>query len=322
MNFYASREFLDAAAEVYFKGRQTAIEDVGIGPEVLRLLIVDGAPVTKLLFLDVHQPLQSHEIRKPARQARFARHVARGVITSDESSDAAPSHQLAPFVDWSAFTTFDAYKHWLLSRHKGLVKDRERRGRSMAANHGALTFTIDDQADDVLPLAQLWKQEQLIATGHFDYFAAPHAQEFFAALRARGALVTSTLRTGGRLAAIWIGFIHDRVWSGWVFTYDPAFKKYSAGHQLLSFMLEESFARGHREFDFSEGGEDYKMIYATHARLLGDLGHPPLLRSLTAFAKDTLHRLNPKWLRAARNFVHRLRSIGTKPLPQPGRAGS
>jgi len=328
MNFYASRDFLDAAAEVHFKGRQTAIEDVAIGTEVLRLLVVDGRPVTSLQFLDVHQPLAGDEIASPSRKARYARHVVRGVVNcSDDKADAGPCHVLAPFVDWSGFVRFEDYKRWLLSRHKSLVKDRERRGRSLAANHGALTFTVDDTAEDVLPLAQRWKREQLRATGHSDYFATPHAVEFFAALRARGVLVTSTLRTGGRLAAVWIGFIFDNVWSGWVFTYDPAFKKYSAGHQLLSFMLEESFRRGHREFDFSEGGEDYKLLYATHARVLGDIGRPPLARSLKMFAKVALHRRNPKLLQAARGLLHALRttfsrSIAGKYLPQPSRAGS
>lgn len=328
MNFYASREFLDAAAEVHFKGQHTAIEDVAIGSEVLRLLVVDGRPVTKLQFLDVHQPLQANEITNTRRQARYARHVVRGVVDcGDSSRDAGPCHVLAPFVDWSGFASFAAYKQGLLARHKGLVKDRERRGRSLAANHGALTFTVDDTSDDVLILAQRWKREQLHATGHFDYFATPQALEFFAALRARGVLVTSTLRTGGRLAAVWIGFIYDGVWSGWVFTYDPAFKKYSAGHQLLSFMLEESFRRGHREFDFSEGGEDYKLLYATHARLLGDIGRPPLTRSLKAFAKAALHRHNPKLLNTTRGFLHALRtmlsrSIAAKAVPQPSRAGS
>ncbi len=330
MNFYASREFLDAAAEVHFKGRKTAIGDVAIGSEVLRLLIVDGRPVTQLQFLDVHQPLQSHEISGTlsAQKVRYARHVVRGVVLcGDDTRDTGPCQVLAPFVDWSGFASFDAYKQWLLTRHKGLMKDRERRGRSLAANHGALTFTVDDTAGDVLLLAQRWKREQLHATGHFDYFATPQAIEFFAALRARGLLVTSTLRTGGRLAAVWIGFIYDAVWSGWVFTYDPAFKKYSAGHQLLSFMLEESFRRGHREFDFSEGGEDYKLLYATHARILGDVGRSPLARSLKSFAKEALHRHNPKLLQSARGALHTLRTTITrgstgKSLAQPNRAGS
>lgn len=327
MNFYASRDFLDAAAEVHCKGQHTAIEDVAIGSEVLRLLVADGRPVTTLQFLDVHQPLAAHEItlretNRDLRKARFARHVVRGVIPCGDNKP-SPCYDLAPFVDWSGFATFEAYKQWLLSRHKGLVKDRERRGRNLATQHGALTFTVDDTADDVLPLAQRWKREQLRATGHTDYFATPEAIEFFTALRARGLLVTSTLRAGGRLAAVWIGFIYDNVWSGWVFTYDPAFKKYSAGHQLLSFMLEESFRRGHREFDFSEGGEEYKMLYATHARLLGDIGRPPLVRSLVAFTKETLHRCNPKWLEAARARFHALRNAFTRGIVnKPRRAES
>lgn len=313
MNFYASPAYLEAAAEVYFKGRSTAIEDVAFGDAVLRLLVVDGRPVTKLQFLDVHQPLAADEVQDSPRKGGYARQVVRGIIPCGEApSDKDAPLDLAPFVDWSGFASFDAYKQWLLSRNKGLIKDRERRGRSLTTNHGKLVFTVDDTADDVLPLTKQWKSDQLRATGHFDFFSVPQTTEFLDALRARGVLVTSTLRAGGRLVSVWIGFIHNGVWSGWVFTYDPAFRKYSAGHQLLSYMLEESFRRGHREFDFSEGAEDYKMIYATHARLLGDVGRPPLSRALIQFTKNALHSASPK-LFAAVQAIKR----GTRAAPKP-----
>lgn len=308
MNFYASPAYLEAAAEVYFNGRATAIGNVVCGDAVLRLLLVDGRPVTRLQFLDVHQPLAASEIEGPLRKTGYARQVVRGIIPCGETQPGAPL-DLAPFVDWSGFASFETYKQWLLSRHKGLIKDRERRSRSLASNHGELVFTLDDTADDVLPLTKQWKSEQLRATGHFDFFSVPQTTEFLDALRARGVLVTSTLRAGGRLVSVWIGFIHEGVWSGWVFTYDPAFKKYSAGHQLLSHMLEESFRRGHREFDFSEGAEDYKLIYATHARLLGDAGRPPLSRALVQFTKTTLHAVSPKLFAAVRAMKR-----GTRPL--------
>lgn len=194
------------------------------------------------------------------------------------------------------------YREALLARHRSLVRDRERRGRSLAKDHGALTFTVDDRAADVLPAARAWKQAQLQATGQSDFFARPQTTEFLELLRERNLLVSSTLRAGGRLVSLWLGFMHEGVWSGWIFTYDPAFRKYSAGHQLLNAMLEESFARGHAEFDFSEGGEDYKMVYATHVRLLGEVGTPPLTRVAVNFAKRSLYGFSPRLLEAVQGF--------------------
>ena len=155
---------------------------------------------------------------------------------------------------------------------------------------------MNDSQDDVLVCARKWKSQQLRETRHDDYFSTPETMEFLETLRDRNLLVSSTLRAAGRLFSVWIGFVHDGRWSGWIFTYDPAFRKYSAGHQLLSCMLEESYRRGHREFDFSDGSHDYKMMYATHCRLLGEIGRPPLSRSIVTFAKDALRHRSPALL--------------------------
>lgn len=302
MNFYASRAYLEAAAAVYFKGREVAIENVRIGGDVLRLLVVDGKVITKLQFLDFHQPLSEAEVQGPVRQGRYAQFVVRGTIGRDEWDPAAfPQFELAPFVDWRQLAGFEAYKNQLLQRHKGLVRDRERRWRSLAAAHGEPVFTLNDGADDVLTCAREWKSRQLRETGIPDYFADPLTMEFLHLLRERNLLVSSTLRAGGRLLSLWIGFIHEGSWSGWIFTYDPAFRKYSVGHQLLNCMLEESYRLGHREFDFSDGGHDYKIMYATHGRLLGDIGRPPLKRAAVLFAKDVVHRMSPRLFEAIRN---------------------
>ena len=309
MNFYASRGYLDAAAAVYFRGRYTAVEDVKIGDDVLRLLVVDGKQiVTTLPFLDYHQPLSETEIAGSVRQGRYARFVAKGSLAqSDWDFAKYAQFEAAPFIDWSQFPNFDAYKNLLMQRHKGLVRDRERRWRSLSAAHGELLFTMNDSRDDVLACAKQWKSQQLRDTGHDDYFATPQTMEFLNTLRERNLLVSSTLRAGGRLVSLWIGFVHEGAWSGWIFTYDPEFRKYSAGHQLLNCMLEESFRLGHREFDFSEGSHDYKMMYATHCRLLGDVGRPPLGRAAVGFAKDVLRQRSPALFRTIKEMKTTLR---------------
>ncbi len=316
MNFYASRGYLEAAASVYFKGHDVAIEDVRFGDDVLRLLVVDGKIISKLQFLDFHQPLSAAEVQGPVRPGGYARFVVRGVIRLDEWNTAAyPQFELAPFIDWPQFASFDDYKAMLLERHRGLVRDRERRGRSLAATHSELVFAMNDPADDVLACARQWKGRQLCDTGLPDYFYDPRTMEFLATLRERGLLVSSTLRAGGRLLSMWIGFVHEGSWSGWIFTYDPEFRKYSVGHQLLNRMLEESFRLGHREFDFSDGGHDYKIMYATHGRLLGDVGRPPLKRAAVLLAKSSLSRFSPRLLAVVRDAKRAVSS--TRPIAKP-----
>jgi hypothetical protein len=309
MSFYASHDFLEAAASVYFKGRAATIEDVRIDEDVLRLLVIDGRHVvTRLLFLDFHQPVSGFEKNPPLRKGRYAQRVCRGVIEADTwDSNRFEGQELAPFISWSRFAKFGDYYDHILARHHGLVRDRERRGRALAAKHGDLVFTVDDRADDVLPLTRQWKGDQLREMGFPDYFENPKTMTFLKTLQERGLLVSSTLRAGGKLVSAWIGFIHEGVWSGWVFSYNPALRKYSAGHQLLIRMLEESFRLGHREFDFSVGAPDYKMLYATQGRLLGSIGTPSLKRAVTLFARDMLREYSPSLfataLRAKSAFV-------------------
>lgn len=302
MNFYASPEYLDVLAEVYFKGRKTRVADVRIGEEVLRLLEVDDKRViTNALFLDYHEPLREEEIRIPTREHDFAECVSRAVVEmTPEPHNAGEGFQVAPFVDWSRFPTFDDYKAFISTRQRGLVRERERRARRLADKLGELEFRMDDAQQDVLELAQRWKSRQLRESGFEDIFADPKTMEYLQLLRRRGLLTSSTLRAADRLLATWLGFVYDGTWSGWIFTYDPELAKYSPGHQLLGAMLEESHRRGHRAFDFSIGAESYKMLYATHGRLLGPIGRTPLAQQIVTYAKAQAQKCSPQLLPSAR----------------------
>ena len=76
-------------------------------------------------------------------------------------------------------------------------------------------------------------------------------------------------------------------------------------------MLEESYRRGHREFDFSRSAQDYKTLYATRVRLLGTEGRPPLrvraARRSRANIKMILGLHEPS-LNLARGIVRSLRN--------------
>jgi hypothetical protein len=311
MNFYSSPEYLATVAEVYFGGRHTSIEDVRIGDAVLRLLVVDrDRVITSVPFLDYHDPLAGAEIREVTRIFSHSKFVVRRrVELSEEGSSAFDGVEVAPYVCWKTFPTYHDYKTFILSRQRGLIRENERRGRRLAEIFGALEFAMDDDGDDVFELARRWKSQQLRETGQRDYFADATNVAFFLSLREKGLLVSSTLRAGGRLLAVWLGFVYDRRWSGWIFTYDSDVRKYSPGHQLLSAMLERSYELKHREFDFSIGGENYKFLYATHARVLGPVGRLPLRDRILTCVKREAKKRSPRLFEIARS----VRRVGMLP---------
>lgn len=317
MQFYASTEYLDIAAQAYFPGRETKIELVKIGDQVFRLLVVDGEkPVSDLHFVDYLEPLESVDPSAPLRQGSYAASVVRDVIeTSQWDPEKHQDLQPAPFVDWSRFGTFEDYEAFLQTRSKRLYKDQQRRGRRLAEQFGDLEFQMNDPGSDVLELAFEWKVRQFHDTGAPNYLADSRNRRYFELLRENDLLTASTLRGDGRLLSVWLGFVHEGVWSGWIFSYDkdPALQKFSLGHQLLHSMLRESKRLGHREFDFSVGDEDYKWFYSTHVRVLGPVGTPPFairvgsgIRQAKRRAKAALERY-PGLLRGAISLAGTLR---------------
>jgi CelD/BcsL family acetyltransferase involved in cellulose biosynthesis len=292
MNFYASPEFLQVLADTYFPGRYARIANVAIGDEILRLLIVDDHRlVTDVPFLDYHVPLVAADTGVAERWDAYAPRVMRRAIVSEDRHAVLPGLDLSPYIDWSMFASYADYGAFIKARHAGTLREQRRLRRRLEERHGPLEFCADDRRGDILALALKWKSKQFRETGITDLFADPSHVRFFDNLLERNLLVASSLRCDGRLLSVWLGFVHDAVRSGWIFTHDhdAAFSRYSIGHQLLQSMLPHSFASEHREFDFSLGAQEYKWLYATHARVLGPLGRPR--RSARDVARNALERV-------------------------------
>ena len=294
MDFYSSDKFLQILADAYYSGHKNNTEFVRAGDIVLRLLVVDDRHVIlKSTFLDYHIPASSCNVDDCTRSIGYVEHVALGNVPKDDwfskqREDIIP----APYIDWALFSNFDAYLEYVTSQQKRLMRDYARRRRRLSEKFGELSFCMHDDSDDVLPLAREWKTKQIIRTGATNYFDDERNSKFLSELLRQDLLTCSTLRGGRRLLAVWVGFVHEKKWSGWIFTHDPdeELKKYSLGHQLLYSMVEHSFASGHQEFDFSIGGEDYKWIYATHARLLGSIGRQKLSIRLKTHIRSELKK--------------------------------
>jgi hypothetical protein len=298
-NLYASRGFLDVIAQVYFPGKTCRIEDYGLGSDVFRLLTVDGeGPVVRQTFLDIHEPLRNRSTSRPRCRLRRLEGASHSIISVDEykGGQHPPDFFGAPTVLWSGFAKWDDYLDLL--RRRRVLADDQRRKRRLEEAIGPLEFRADDQDEDVLTTCFAWKSARDQESSRPDLFSVEANRRFFHEMRARGLLRVSTLRAGGTLLAVWLGAVHQRRWTGWVFAFnnDAALAKYSLGRQLLHFMLEESFRDGHEEFDFSIGMEPYKLYFATHVRVVTTLGSPPLGQRFRAAAKTAL--AHAPWLYA------------------------
>jgi hypothetical protein len=292
-NLYASAAFLDAFAKIYFPSRECRVEDFELRGRVFRLLTVDGEPlVQERDFVDMHEPLPLPAGHANRRKLRLLQGVSHALVeVAHYRDDPARGEFLgAPTTIWSGFGSWDDYLDLLRTR-KVLADDR-RRNRRLQEALGSLEYTSSDPGSDVLPTCFAWKSTRDRELGRTDLFAQAQHRAFFHELLARGLLRVSTLRAGGRLLAAWLGAVHERRWTGWVFAFnpDPALSKYSLGRQLLYPMLEESYRSGQAEFDFSIGVEPYKLYFATHVRAVAPLGSLPLSQRLRVVARKLLKR--------------------------------
>jgi hypothetical protein len=309
VNIYTSLEFLDVIATVYFAGRRCHVQDHVVAGQVYRLLVVDGlGPVVKQTFVDLHEPLgpatRHSSLPTLARlQGACLPQIPMAELRQQPGGEAPMG---APSIVWRDFSTWEDYLQVLRTRR--VLAEDMRRARRLASILGPVSFEVDDTADDVLPTCCAWKSARDLELGRPDLFAIEANRRFFPALRARGLLRASTLRAGGQLLAVWLGAVHQRRWSGWVFTFNPkqAFNRFSLGRQLLYPMLQESHRAGHAEFDFSIGMEFYKLNFATHVRPIGLAGHPPAVERAASAMKQWLSA-SPWCYAKAKVFHHWLR---------------
>lgn len=204
----------------------------------------------------------------------------------------------------------DAY---LARRDNGFLKDKRRRARRLAEDHGRLDFRLSDEPGETLDFILRLKRDQLRRTGQHDIFASPWTEGFLRALLKRkerdfGARF-ATLRAGGRLVAAEMGLRSGDAYHLWFPVYDPEFAKYSPGSLMTLETLREAAEQGVSVVDFGPAGETYKRDFADPAAQVyeGDvtsggvveaarraadlaLGRTPRLRRALSLAGERLDR--------------------------------
>lgn len=308
MNFFSTDPFLDALGEARFHGRRREPVHVAVEGRVYRVLSVDGRPVVSVPFLDLLEP-EDDAAPASARPIGWLPVALRGVVTVDgwRAEGAPPECEPCPYLAWSAYPSWEAASAALPRQ-----ADTRRKQRKLEAEIGPVRYVEDDADAAALRLCLEWKSHQYRATGHRDQFADPRNVRLFEGLRDRGALVLSSLYAGERLVAVHVGVRHDGRFMSWIPAYDPELQKYSPGRILQHAMMEDSYRRGDTEFDFLIGDEPYKYEYATHVRVAGPVGTPPLKlrarRAVKSAARAALARTG--LLDRAKTLRRRLRGIG------------
>lgn len=276
MNVFSTDAFLDTAGACFFPGRARRVELFRLEGRVLKLLVVDGRVIERMPFYDYPQPLDV----APAGEVKPLGYFPRTVVLTEpieaRTGPEGPGLLPSPYVDWTRFPSWADYEAWVKARATSHSGDPKRQRRRIERELGPLSFVLDDRRPEVFDATVRWKSAQYVSTGLTDMFAAPVNVTLFRELHARGVLTVSALWAGSTLMATHFGAHVDRRLAWWVPAYDPALGKYSPGKLLLEELMKASHAAGDLEFDFLIGEEAYKFQFATHNRVIGAVGQPPL----------------------------------------------
>lgn len=310
MNIFTTDAFLETAGAIYFPSRARRIEVCRIESRRLRLLVLDGHEiVSRMNFYDFPQPLNDAHGPVDREISWFPRTVLRTTRVEDRTPE-GEGQQPSPYIDWKKHSTWEAFEAEWKTRAISKSNDSPRQRRRLEKDLGPLRFELNDQRPEVFDACIKWKSGQYQATGLQDMFADPRNVELFRKLKERGVVLVSSLSAGNTLLAVHLGSSNDGRFGWWIPSYDPQWNKFSPGRLLLEDVLKASHARGDIEFDFLIGNEAYKFQYATHNRVIGAVGTPPLRDLIVAKARKKAKAIleqNPKAMEFARKIQKRLR---------------
>ena len=169
----------------------------------------------------------------------------------------------------------NGYEHYVRGRRAAgseVVSQTERRARGLAREHGEVVFALHDDAPDVWECLFRWKGAQYCRSGMTDPLAFQHTRLLLRRLCDERspdfAGVLSSLRVGGRVAALHMGMRSRHVLHWWFPAYDPAYGKYSVGVILLLRLARAAADAGIRTIDLGKGQARYKQRLTTGSVVL------------------------------------------------------
>jgi hypothetical protein len=291
MNFFSSPEFLTVVADVFYPGRPYEIDVAEAAGRRFRSLILKRPTevVGQVPFLDFFEEV-TESVAEPVQRAKglvpmSTRFVSAGTWREEGLSE---TFLPAPQVCWNKFQDFNGFRAYVKTQSPFPFSVSKRKIRKLGREVGDVVFTFHDPSPEVLEQCMRWKSAQYQRTGLWDLFASQKNVSLFRALNERKLLTTTTLAAGDSLLGVHVGVVHDDRFYSWLPGYDPEAHKYSPGTLLFDYLLEESFKREHRVFDFLIGDEPYKWNYATDAHVIAPCGVPPLAQRIYQPVRDAI----------------------------------
>jgi hypothetical protein len=304
VNVFSSDTLLETLAEARFPGRAHSIEYFRVEGHFYRLLTIEGRPVTVCPFFDFVEPVEAASPPPAAfRELSFLPRVAIERVAAESWKREAEADGVipAPYIDWTSVPDWESWTAKVQTRRSQLFSDAKRKARKLESTAGALSYVLDDRRPWVFETLLRWKSAQYRATGLRDLFADAANVRFFRALLDRKLANVSSLFAGASFVAAHLAVEWESRFYSWLPGYDRAFAAYSPGLLLFLWLIEQTRKSGASQFDFMNGGEEYKFLLATHVREVQPVGLPPLttrVRSgLRAGVKSALAR--SPWLREA-----------------------
>lgn len=273
MNIYSSLPFIEAFGKAFFPGIPLQIGDFLLQDQMWRLpTLPDGKPITTWEFIDFFEPVPSVQQQTNNTTVPYITRVSHGLITTQEWFDKHlyVPYNASPLIDWTGFDSWDAFTNHVRSRRSNIFSDAKRRRRKLEKDIGPIKFTWHDTRPEAFFSCMKWKSEQYLTSK--DSFNKPENVLFFEELAKNGLLVVSSLAAGDKILAAHLGAFWQGRCYWWIPAYDSQYAAYSPGRLMMQSMMEYSYQDGHKEFDFLIGGEDYKWDYATHTRLIAEIG--------------------------------------------------
>jgi len=168
MNVFSSDPFLETAAEVYFPNQLAEIIDVQLNSHFYRTLLIDK---TKLIgavpFMEWLEPVPQEKMGKYAQICgTYLPNVYVETLSLNEwnQKKTTPGLRAAPFVDMSAFNSFDELKDTCRRFKRQAFGQSTRRSiNKLKKNFGSVEFEPNcptEQAKIGLDLLAQWKKGQ------------------------------------------------------------------------------------------------------------------------------------------------------------------
>jgi CelD/BcsL family acetyltransferase involved in cellulose biosynthesis len=291
-NFFLDPRLLACFQEAVFPDQTVGSGLFAVEERVFRLpVLATGRVLSDLPFFDYFEP-EDVAVADAAAASPYPylRSAVTGVYPAarwtepELSAGALP----APFIDWSRFSTWEAFESHIKTQRSALLRDTRRRLNKLEREVGEVELRENDRSAQALDLLIRWKSDQCRRTGIGDMFASAAYRRFFHLMHQRGVVRLDTLCSGDRVLAAAVGFDDEGRYGNWITGYDPALAECSPGRVMLSELLRRSYDRRDLSFEFLIGDEAYKWHYATHFRRVGEVGEPPALLRLRRRLRDAL----------------------------------